>query len=89
MLVRCKDCGADYDDGERLTYCPHERFMSASDLKQKDAGLALIGKQVRFAHQPEGPAHPVQAVSWNGMISLADMAGEFAPHLFVAAKDTA
>ena len=85
MLVRCNGCGTDYDDAERLTFCPHERIMPAADMEQKKAGLALIGKRVCFAHQPKGPAHHVQAVGWNGMVVLADMVGEFAPHIFILA----
>jgi len=26
MVVSCEDCGLEYDDVYRLTYCPHERF---------------------------------------------------------------
>ncbi len=86
MKTRCTDCGETYDDADRTTICPHELIMPAADLVQKKAGLALIGKDIRFAHQPEGPTHRVQAVGWNGMVKLADMSGEFAPHLFVPAS---
>lgn len=85
MFKRCDDCGTDYDDAERLTFCPHDRFMSAEDLEQKKAGLALIGKPVCMAHQPTGPVYRVQSVGWNGMVTVTDMVGEFAPHLFVPA----
>lgn len=88
MRVKCHDCGATYHDEDRLTYCPHEPIMAADDLEQKKAGLDLLGRDICFAHQPDGPAHRVQSVGWNGMVTLADMAGEFAPHLFVA-KDRA
>jgi hypothetical protein len=87
MIIACKDCGERFDDAERLTFCPHDRFMSAPDLEQKKAGIALIGKRVCFAHQPNGPAHSIQSVGWNGMVTLTDMAGEFAPHLFLVAKE--
>jgi hypothetical protein len=83
MIRNCVTCRQDYDDAERLTFCPHDRFMSAEDLEQKKAGLALIGKHVCFAHQPTGPSHFVQSVGWNGMVTLGDMVGEFAPHLFI------
>lgn len=86
MMTSCVKCFVTYDDGERSTVCPHDRFMSANDLEQKKLGLALIGKDVCFAHQSDGPAHHVQAIGWNGMVTLADMTGEFAPHLFVVAQ---
>lgn len=86
MLVNCEKCRLSYDDAERWTYCPHDRFISIEDLERKKAALDLIGRQVCFAHQPKGPAHFVQAVKFDGMITLADMAGEFAPHLFVMAS---
>ncbi len=85
MRTTCPSCGHTYDDAARSTICPHGRFMSAADLAQKDAGLALIGKAICFAHEPNGPTRRVQAVGWNGMVTLVDMAGEFAPHLFVPA----
>ena len=83
MLVSCKDCGSEFDDAARLTFCPHDEIMPADDLEQKKLGLALIGKPVRFAHEPNGPVRSVQSVGWNGMVTLEGMAGEFAPHLFV------
>lgn len=86
MINKCDECGADFDDAKRLTLCPHDSLMSDADMAQKDAGQALIGKKVRFAHQPEGPAHAVQSVGWNGMVTLADMSGEFAPHIFVVGE---
>jgi hypothetical protein len=81
MIVRCPTCQT-YDDAARLTYW--DQFISSDDLLQKDAALALLGKPVCFAHQPDGPAHRVQSIGWNGMVTLNDMVGEFAPHLFVA-----
>jgi hypothetical protein len=86
MFRRCNDCGTDYDDADRLTFCPHDLIMDADDLAQKKLGLSLIGKPICFAHQPQGPVHRVRSVSWNGMVTLADMVGEFAPHLFVSAR---
>jgi hypothetical protein len=88
MMRRCDDCGLDYDDADRLTYCPHEPIMGADDLMQKKAGLALIGRDICFAHQPDGPSHRVQSVGWNGMVTLNDMVGEFAPHLFIPATNS-
>ena len=87
MQMQCGNCKAIYDDAGQLTFCPHDPIMDPSDLQQKDAGLALIGKTIRFAHQPDGPDHSVQSVGWNGMLTLRDMTGEFAPHLFITAED--
>lgn len=86
MEMNCGDCGKPYDDFERTTLCPHGLIMPREDLDRKIAALKLYGKgAVRFAHQQEsGPDHRVQWISWNGMIGLEGMAGEFAPHLFVA-----
>jgi hypothetical protein len=56
--------------------------MPVADLEQKKAGLALLERDICFAHQPDGPTHRVQSVGWNGMVTLTDMTGEFAPHLF-------
>lgn len=65
-----------------------QKELAGMDERKKLA-LGLLGKAVCFAHQPDGPAHRILAVGWNGMITLDDMAGEFAPHLFVVAKGTA
>lgn len=88
MRISCTTCGLSYDDADRNTICPHTLIMPADDLAQKKAGLALMGHAICFAHQP-GPLHRVQAVGWNGMVTLHDMVGEFAPHLFVLAKEPA
>jgi hypothetical protein len=87
MERRCEWCGAIYDDADSLTFCPHAPIMAAEDLARKDAGLALLGRRVRFAHQPDGPAHEIVAVGWNGMVALRDLTGEFAPHLFIPVED--
>jgi hypothetical protein len=86
MMVLCQTCQSTYDDADRLTYCPHEPIMPPEDLAQKKAGLALLERDICFAHQPDGPVHRVRSVGWNGMVTLAHMSGEFAPHLFVIAK---
>jgi hypothetical protein len=83
MTITCGLCSKTYDDAERLTYCPHDRFMPKEDLKRKMHALDLIGREVRFAHQPEGPYFRVQSVDHIGMVSLDGFVGEFAPHLFV------
>jgi hypothetical protein len=87
MRVTCADCGATYLDEDRLTYCPHEPIMAADDLEQKKTALALLEHDICFLHQPDGPTHRVQSVGWNGMVTLNDMVGEFAPHLFAIAQD--
>lgn len=87
MITTCKKCGLRYDDARKLTGCPHEPIMSDEDLAQKDAGiaLALIRGPVRFRHQIDtGPDFHVQAVGWNGMVTLSELPGEFAPYLFAA-----
>lgn len=86
MIIQCARCGKTFDDADRTTICPHGLIMPAEDLERKKAGLELIGKDICFAHQPDGPAHRIQSVGWNGMVTIAGMAGEFAPHLFVPAK---
>ena len=80
----CDDCGQSYDDARCLIYCPHDPLMSDEDMAQKDAGIALFGKTVRFHHQAEsGPDMQVRSVGWNGMVTLDAFEGEFSPHLFV------
>ena len=83
MFVRCDKCGTNYDDADRFTFCPHELIMSADDLVQKKQALELIGRTVRFAHQPNGPDRRIISVAWNGMVTVDGMDGVFAPHLFV------
>lgn len=83
MIMNCDRCSAAYDDADRSTLCPHDLIMPAKDLERKKAALDLLGRDICFAHQPDGPVHRVQTVDWNGMVTLADMVGKFAPHLFV------
>jgi len=78
-----------YDDADRSTICPHALIMAADDLAQKKAAIALCERDICFAHQPNGPVHRIQSVSWNGMVILHDMTGEFSPHLFVAVSRSA
>ena len=85
MRVNCPDCNLSYDDADRSTTCPHDLIMPIVDLMQKKAALALCDHDVRFAHQPNGPVHRVQSINWNGMVTLHDMVGQFAPHLFIIA----
>lgn len=88
MMTKCTDCGATYDDADRVTICPHDLIMPAADLEQKKLGLELIGRDICFAHEPNGPVRRVQSVGWNGMVTITGMAGEFAPHLFVVKESS-
>lgn len=83
MRVTCGLCSKPFDDAERSTICPHRSIMPKEDLKRKMAAIDLLGQQVRFAHQPDGPWRRIQSMSWNGMLTVEGMEGEFAPHLFV------
>lgn len=85
MERTCDDCGVRYDDARMTTICPHEPFLSEFEAAQKDCAMQLLlGKAVRFHHQwKTGPDHRVQSVNHVGMVTLDDMVGEFAPHLFV------
>ncbi len=84
MTVVCPHCQRPIDDAEQNTICPHPLIMPKADLEQKKAGLELLGKDVSFAHQPNGPFHRVQGIGWNGMVTIEGFVGEFAPHLFRA-----
>ena len=88
MMVRCEECGARFDDALRLTYCPHDKLMDDKSMKQKIAAIALSdGGPVRFAHQKNtGPDYRILSISWDGMITLDALHGEFAPHLFVKSR---
>ncbi len=81
MTVRCETCKFQYDDAVCDTGCPHERFLSVNDARQKDLGISLLGKTVAFHHMPESPMR-ISSVGWNGMVTVDGMAGEFAPSLF-------
>lgn len=54
--------------------------------KQLGAAIALLGKTVRFAHQPAGPLFRVSAVHSDGMVEIDGFSGQFAPHLFIEVK---
>jgi hypothetical protein len=49
---------------------------------QWEMGLALLGNKVRFNHWPEGTGKQCWALTFEGMVSIEGMTGEFAPHLF-------
>lgn len=87
MIVRCEKCNREYDDGTHITFCPHDRFISDEAAQRKDLAYSIAEGPVCFAHQPNGPSHLIRSINYIGMITLDDMAGEFAPHLFVRSKD--
>lgn len=82
MIIVCNECQERFDDADRLTYCPHDLIMSREDLEQKKLALSLFEKDITFVHMPEEPARRIQSISWNGMVTVSGMVGEFAPHLF-------
>lgn len=82
MNIHCSICKADYDDAVCTTMCPHERFIDDETARQKDLACSLVGKDICFNHQPDGPFHRITYVTYDGMVGLQDMVGEFAPHLF-------
>lgn len=88
MNILCVDCFTYFDDARRLSYCPHEPLASDEILDRKDAAARLLmANTVRFNHEADtGPDRKIQSVSWDGMVTLGDLAGEFAPHLFVAVR---
>lgn len=81
MNTRCSTCGTAYDDAERSTICPHDRFLSPALQAQKDLALSLVGKELMWASGAGGDVR-VQSVGWDGMVTLSGWSGEFAPHLF-------
>jgi hypothetical protein len=84
VTVTCPNCGKQYDDADRLTFCPHDLIMPAGELAQKKLALSLIGKPLAFAHRPAGiGALKIESVGSTGMVTLQGWSGEFAPHLFV------
>lgn len=82
MITICRDCNASYDDARMWTICPHEPFLTVEQALQKDLAAKLIGKRIRFAHQSEAETHLITSILWDGMVTLDDLPGEFAPHLF-------
>lgn len=85
MKRKCEVCQVAYDDAERSTVCPHERIAPPEVLARKDAAFKLMGKHIRFAHQPDLPENvcQVQSINFEGMVRIDKFPGEFAPHLFV------
>jgi hypothetical protein len=87
MNIFCRECRQDYDDAAASTICPHDDLYPPEILKQKDLGIALVGKRVHFNHRPASESYRVTSMSWNGMIGLDGLPGEFAPHLFKVVSD--
>lgn len=85
MLVICADCKRPYDDAVRWTFCPHERFLTQLQAEQKDLAITLLGKRVRFLHEPQGESYRVTRVGMDGLVSLEGLIGYFSPRLFVLA----
>lgn len=89
IVAKVRRISAEYEDFRRRVLAVKKRARerpSRFPRGRKLQSRSLIGKQVCFAYQPKGPSHRVQSVGWNGMVTLADMVGEFAPHLFVKAR---
>lgn len=59
--------------------------MSATpeEIATYKLGLSLLGRRVRFRHQPDGPDRHVSLLNGSGMIELEGMTGQFAPELFL------
>lgn len=93
VMTECGLCATKYDDAERSTICPHLLIMPREDLDRKIAALALAehGGWVRWAHlgtHGEDALMRVESISWNGMLTLAGVPGQYDPRQLVAAKRT-
>lgn len=90
MKHTCAECGESYDDARQWITCPHPPLMDDVDIARKEAAIALLGKTVRFAHQPTGPNRDVITISRYGMVMLSgdDIAGEFSPNSLVVVEKT-
>lgn len=51
--------------------------------EQWEAAMKLLGKKIRFRHMPPGSGAVCISVSFDGMVGLNTLSGEFAPHLFL------
>jgi hypothetical protein len=80
----CDQCRVRYDDAAQFTICPHQRFLSSEMQTQKDLAMTLLGKDLFWAsdEQQHGEPMHVQAISFDGMVTVTAYTGEFAPHLF-------
>lgn len=87
MNVTCQQCGAVFDDAIRNTICPHPEIKSSAHRLQHEMAMGLIGKQIRFHHLPPGSGVRCYGVTFEGMVSIEGLPGEFAPHLFVVDEE--
>lgn len=53
-----------------------------TNREQMDLAFKLVGKDLRFNHIDGGTPLRIQTVNSAGMVTIAGMSGEFAPHLF-------
>jgi hypothetical protein len=83
MKRKCRKCGAQYDDAEQWTICPHVRLKSPEQQAQWEVGRKLLGHRIRFGHLPEGSGYQCIALTFEGMVCIDGLPGQFAPHLFV------
>lgn len=62
--------------------------VASDGVRNYLAALALVGKRVRFAHQPDAPGHyqVVRRATAAGRVELDGWSGEFAAHLFVVVE---
>ena len=90
MRVTCDKCRVMYDDAKAFTFCPHERFMSDQTAAQKDLGVSLVGKPLKWANEINEPTAAVlyiESVGFDGMVTLRGWTGEFAPTCFKVVRD--
>jgi hypothetical protein len=87
----CEQCGATYDDARCNTLCPHPQFLSHLAFLRKDRATRLAGKDLYVVAGPgrDGRLQPVsgnrryriQAIGWDGMVTLAGETIERSPFL--------
>lgn len=94
MIVQCRNCLRPYDDAVCWTLCPHARFIDEKTARDKDLAFSLMGKSIRFSHDPDGKigTYTVQSMNYQGMVTLRItggqvMVGEFSPHLFTVVEE--
>lgn len=88
MTQDCPHCGLNFDDYEQSTICPHQRLRSQAMQEQWEAAMHLLGNKVRFNHWESGTGRHCHGVTYDGMLHIEGMTGEFAPHLFVIDGET-
>lgn len=85
MQRTCETCQTEFDDYSQFTSCPHEPIAPRDVLERKRQAMEIVGKMVRFAHEPdrEESYRFCSSVNAFGMVHVEGFIGEFAPHLFV------